>query len=466
MSELIKFWNTPLESRLINACRTIPPDFLEIEDLLNQGADPNMQSECGTVFSTILDFYGMDLGDGEGMDARAGGLYLPDITRLLLKHGADPNILDLCGQSLPLEALFYAAPDQWTLKAAMLLLQAGADSNVTDSEERLTLLDRTLEYADLEATVVPRVIMKNSDYSLAGVTDWERTSFFRKLSLLLKEYGGKEWDELFSPVLLHIPHASMLMPKDATNEMIPDKSAIREALHELTDHWTDDMFFFQSFPNRIVFPVSRLICDVERFREDELEPMASMGMGAIYTRLPSFEILRTPSHNEREKILKTWYDPHHIELEKRVDDILNTRHGCLIVDAHSFSSKPLPHEPDQSSDRPDFCIGSDSFHTPFELLSLFVEIIKHAGFSVEINKPFAGAMVPSKHYRADPRVWAIMIEVNRKVYMDEGTTVKTDQYDDIKALILRLLLSARKLFNQRNNNVKNTVETAEARMEQ
>jgi hypothetical protein len=38
---------------------------------------------------------------------------------------------------------------------------------------------------------------------------------------------------------------------------------------------------------------------------------------------------------------------------------------CLIIDVHSFSSVPLPHEPDQTPRRPEVCIGFDRFHSPF-----------------------------------------------------------------------------------------------------
>ncbi|MCP3404077.1 N-formylglutamate amidohydrolase [Bradyrhizobium sp. CCGB01] len=40
-----------------------------------------------------------------------------------------------------------------------------------------------------------------------------------------------------------------------------------------------------------------------------------------------------------------------------------------------------------------------------------------AGFSVLIDRPFAGALVPAKHYQREPRVQAVMIEVNRRLYM-------------------------------------------------
>ena len=42
------------------------------------------------------------------------------------------------------------------------------------------------------------------------------------------------------------------------------------------------------------------------------------------------------------------------------------------------------------------------------------------GYSVSINSPFSGTIVPLKHYLKDRRVSSIMIEVNRSLYDDRG----------------------------------------------
>lgn len=64
-----------------------------------------------------------------------------------------------------------------------------------------------------------------------------------------------------------------------------------------------------------------------------------------------------------------------------------SRHGsCLIIDAHSFASSPLPHEPDQVPDRPDICIGTDRFHTPDWLAAEAQRLFTEAGFTVAIDR--------------------------------------------------------------------------------
>jgi N-formylglutamate amidohydrolase len=52
--------------------------------------------------------------------------------------------------------------------------------------------------------------------------------------------------------------------------------------------------------------------------------------------------------------------------------------------------------------------------------------------------------VPTKFYQKDARVQSIMIEVNRKLYMNEKTGEKTQNFNDFKqtlALIVKNLLA-------------------------
>ena len=86
--------------------------------------------------------------------------------------------------------------------------------------------------------------------------------------------------------------------------------------------------------------------------------MAARGMGAVYTKLSTGEPLRVLSHAERRELMATYYEPHHAMLEKAVAAALSQFGHCLIIDIHSFSSMPLPHELDQSVGRPEICIVS------------------------------------------------------------------------------------------------------------
>ena len=86
-------------------------------------------------------------------------------------------------------------------------------------------------------------------------------------------------------MILHLPHASTLIPEDLRNNFLLSDEELREELNRITDHATD-VIFQQAFPEAkaIVFPVSRLVVDPERFSEDSQEPMSQVGMGVTYTK--------------------------------------------------------------------------------------------------------------------------------------------------------------------------------------
>jgi N-formylglutamate deformylase len=143
-------------------------------------------------------------------------------------------------------------------------------------------------------------------------------------------------------------------------------------------------------------------------------------MGVIYTRTSMGKLLRTqPNAADRKSLFDRWYWPHHSKLERMVNDVATRSEVCLIVDCHSFPSVALPYEPDQTEYRADFCIGTDSFHTPSVIRDALFTAVESEGYSVTVDAPFAGALVPLASYRKNRRILSVMIEVNRRLYMNE-----------------------------------------------
>lgn len=232
-------------------------------------------------------------------------------------------------------------------------------------------------------------------------------------------------------MILHIPHSST----DTLGKKF--ECDIDLELSRLTDWYTDELYECDD-AKRLVFPISRLICDVERFEDDSLEPMSQKGMGVCYTKNSHGDTLRAISEHEKADIIQRYYRAHHDRLEKLVDEELCYGDRALIVDCHSFSSTPLYHEDDKTMPRPDICLGADRFHTDIELLDAFVSSFSSLGYRVKINSPFSGTIVPQKYYHKDNRVQSIMIELNRSLYMDESL-VKKSNFDDLRCEISDIL---------------------------
>jgi N-formylglutamate deformylase len=97
---------------------------------------------------------------------------------------------------------------------------------------------------------------------------------------------------------------------------------------------------------------------------------------------------------------------------------------------------------DQKSQRADICIGTDSFHTPPFVRDAIMTAAETEGYSIVIDAPFAGSLVPLAFYRKDRRIQSVMIEVNRRLYMDENSGLKKPDFELVCAAVGRLILTA------------------------
>jgi N-formylglutamate deformylase len=148
--------------------------------------------------------------------------------------------------------------------------------------------------------------------------------------------------------------------------------------------------------------------------------MYKYGRGFYYTKTDS----GLPLRNEKDKeIVQKLYNDYHKGLTDLVRNKLENNDSCIIVDCHSFSDTPF--ETDliklkENEKRPDICIGTDEFHTPEWLIRIFTFLFEKEGFSVQINNPYSGTIVPLEFYKKDVRVKSFMIEINRKLFIDNN----------------------------------------------
>lgn len=261
--------------------------------------------------------------------------------------------------------------------------------------------------------------------------------------------------------IIHIPHASTEIPAKWREQFCIDEESLRQELIRMTDWYTDELFGYADVSDYryVRAPYSRLVCDMERFREPVQEGMTAQGMWICYEKTADGRRLKRQPADlagaavrlEAAHIAEVLaeYDRHHAALtavcrealaegqEGRTGAADGGAQGALLVDAHSFPSAPLPYElaaqdAGAALVRPDFCLGTDPVHTPPELAEAAERFLVERGYTVAYNKPFAGVLVPMAYYRKEPRLSAIMIEVNRALYIDERTVEKQPDGQDGK----------------------------------
>ena len=129
-----------------------------------------------------------------------------------------------------------------------------------------------------------------------------------------------------------------------------------------------------------------------------------------------------------------------------MDSQLKSVGKAVIVDCHSFPKIPLKKALDQTINRPDFNIGTDKFHTPNYLIELSIDFFKDKGFSLGVDWPYSGSIVPIKHYQQSKNVESIMLEVNRALYLTGEGNQKSSDYLKIKQVVSEYLKTIKTTF--------------------
>lgn len=252
-------------------------------------------------------------------------------------------------------------------------------------------------------------------------------------------------------LILHIPHSSDKIPKN--EGFVADKKLLTQEIIKLTDWYTDDLFLFEE-SIIVQADFSRIFCDTERFSDDSQEVMAEYGMGVLYEKLDDGSVMREVNPKLREDILNNYYWPHHNKLNQAVNDQLISNGRALIVDCHSFPSDPLIRDLSQEGNRPDFNIGTDSFHTPNDLIEISKYFFEERGYSLGIDSPYSGTMVPINHYQKTKNVSSIMLEINRALYLNEPGNQKSSNYLAVKKTVNEYLKLLQTVYDKITHRAK------------
>ncbi|WP_308409244.1 N-formylglutamate amidohydrolase [Streptomyces sp. BV129] len=224
-----------------------------------------------------------------------------------------------------------------------------------------------------------------------------------------------------SPVLLHVPHSAREIPPEVRAGLVLDDAALEQELDHITDSHTAELAsmavkFAGVRPWRFVNRLSRLVVDPERF-PDEREEMSTVGMGAVYTRTTHREPLRAEDFDPAP-LIERYFHPYARAMTEAVTERLAATGRVVVIDVHSYPSRPLPYELHGEGPRPAVCLGTDAFHTPPGLTAAARSAFSPFG-KTGLDSPFAGTYVPLTHYGRERRVSALMVEIRRDTYMTE-----------------------------------------------
>ena len=204
-------------------------------------------------------------------------------------------------------------------------------------------------------------------------------------------------------IVLNIPHSSINgIFDEEIGGWYENPFFINGPVRDLTDWYTDMLFSINGIENvtPVVFNYSRFVCDVERIEND---PMEKEGQGIIYSYYGGY--VRRLRPENKEKILKLRED--HLS---RIAENISDDGSTVLIDCHSFTQ--------MNGDAPDICIGfNDDFSYDERIVDLLLNEFNFSGYSTALNRPYANTLTPVK----DKEYKSVMIEVNKRIYMDVGT---------------------------------------------
>ncbi len=153
-------------------------------------------------------------------------------------------------------------------------------------------------------------------------------------------------------------------------------------------------------------------------------------------RLSVEEVLR--------RIERCWY-PYH-EAVRTALQAAYERHGyCVHLNCHSMPSVAAEYATEFPGERhPDVVLGDrDGTSAASALTASIAEFLSSRGYEVAVNHPYKGVELVRRYSRPSEHRHSIQIEVNRRLYMDEGTLELHEGFErlqgDLRALIEHLL---------------------------
>lgn len=200
-------------------------------------------------------------------------------------------------------------------------------------------------------------------------------------------------------IVLNIPHSSNYGIFDENfGKWSKSPSFINDVVRQWTDWYTDYLFNADNPEiKKVVFPYSRFVCDAERLENDEME---KIGQGIVYTTFNGYK--RTISEEQKQNAIQLWKNH-----QKNLIELINE--DTILIDCHSFPSE---------KENVDICIGFNmDWSYNEEVIQLIRNEFKENGYSVKFNKPYSNSITPETGFKYS----SVMIEVNKRVYMDEKT---------------------------------------------
>ncbi len=265
--------------------------------------------------------------------------------------------------------------------------------------------------------------------------------------------------QIAAPILFNSPHSGNVYPASFVATSKLDPLSLRKSEDAMIDELLLPVLKLGAPLLKVNFP--RAYLDVNR-EPYELDPAmftsklpdyvnttslrVAGGLGTIPKVVSEAEeIYAQPlSYAQAGARIRDLYLPYHRALEKMLQEIKNLFGAVLLLDCHSMPSSGFPDEDYPFKPRPDIVLGDcyGSSCSP-EIVRFLESTFHNAGYSVSLNKPYAGGHITQTYSQKLAGRHTIQIEINRGLYMNEERLEPHDGFiclrRDLQTVIAALL---------------------------
>jgi N-formylglutamate deformylase len=120
-----------------------------------------------------------------------------------------------------------------------------------------------------------------------------------------------------------------------------------------------------------------------------------------------------------------------------------TAHGFYYnLSCHCMSAVGAPTHADAGKERMDFCLGNlRGTSSTTDFIEFVAEVIRAQGFTCSVNTPYTGGELNRLYGKSDGRQESIMVEINKRTFMDVKTFRKNEGFEAIQG-VARAVLQA------------------------
>lgn len=260
------------------------------------------------------------------------------------------------------------------------------------------------------------------------------------------------------PLLVDVSRSGREYPTDFRSQ-VPFSAVHDNVSMHVDDLWGDapavgGTLLFALFPNTYI-DVNRDELDIDADLIDgewpvPLNPTASKrGLGLLKAKSRYGEPLQERKLTVAEVVerLDGYHRSYHAEMRRILDGFKDRFGKAYQLSCHCMSAIGAPTHVDPGQERADFCLGyqgnvdggSATETASKDYVEFLAATIRSLGYTCTINFPYAGGELIGRYGNPSQGVESVLVEINKKLFMDTKTFRKTDGFGPLKANLGKVL---------------------------